>query len=146
MAKERLISIVDVHVIFESEQEGWLFSRRSNTGYKDGEFSFVAGHLEQGESVEECAIREAREEAGVTIDPKDLTLVHVLRRDAEKNRISFFFICRNWQGEIINLETDKCSELTWFTYNNIPAQTVDYIEYASREIIRNVLLGDFKLN
>jgi 8-oxo-dGTP pyrophosphatase MutT (NUDIX family) len=37
-----------------------------------------SGHLEEGESVIDGAVREAGEEVGVAIDPSDLTFVHVV--------------------------------------------------------------------
>ena len=41
-----------------------LLSKRHNTGFMDGYYSFVAGHVEKGESYSGTIIREAFEEAG----------------------------------------------------------------------------------
>src|SRR5690606_31183091 len=113
MKKTRLMSVVDVHVIFENAHGEWLFSQRANTGFKDGEFSLVAGHLEAGESLKACAAREAREEAGVSIKESALELVHVMRRDSDQHRISFFFHCHAWEGKLENKEPEKCAGFVW---------------------------------
>jgi 8-oxo-dGTP pyrophosphatase MutT (NUDIX family) len=60
-----------------------LLSRRYNTGFYDGYYSFPAGHLKDDEeTLSQTVIREAREEAGIEIDPADLELA----RNAQKTR------------------------------------------------------------
>jgi 8-oxo-dGTP diphosphatase len=46
-----------------------LLVRRCNTGFEDGSYAPVDGHLESHESVRQTAIRECREEVGVEIEP-----------------------------------------------------------------------------
>ncbi len=54
-----------------------LLLKRANTGFEDGNYGPVGGHLEGGESVKQAAIRECREEIGVEIDQADLQVVGV---------------------------------------------------------------------
>jgi len=143
MKKSRLQAIVDVHVIFENDAGEWLLSERSNTGYKDGEYSLVAGHLEDGESVTECAARESMEEAGVIVAESALELRHVMRRDADQCRISFFFLCKEWSGKIENMEPNKCGGLSWHAPSKLPEPIVDYVAQALAAVNRRELVGDF---
>src|SRR3989338_4980939 len=77
-----------------------LLSRRFNTGYEDGKFSLIAGHVEEGETFTQCLVREAKEEAGILLFPQDLEVAHVMQRDShtpENNeRVDVFFIARKW--------------------------------------------------
>lgn len=141
----RLQSVVDVHVVFQNSDGERLFIKRANTGYMDGYYSLVAGHLEAGESIVECAIREACEEAGVEIEPSELILRHVMRRDAEQNRISFFLECSKWKGILKNMEPGKCSEFVWVRLGRTPQPTVEYVAYAIDHMDSGEVLSDFKV-
>jgi 8-oxo-dGTP pyrophosphatase MutT (NUDIX family) len=108
-----------------------LLLRRFNTGYEDGNYSMIAGHVDAGETFTHCIIREAEEEAGITVKPDDLKVVHVMHRnsgeDVDSERVDVFFIADKWQGEIINKEPHKCDDLSWFDLDNLPENVIPYI-------------------
>jgi len=108
------------------EDEGLLMTRRINTGNGDGQYSLVAGHVEAGEKLTDAIIREAYEEAGITLTAPDLSLVHTLHRPKDE-RIDFFFTAQAWQGEIQINEPDKCEDLAWFPLAALPDAMLPYI-------------------
>src|SRR6185437_10686078 len=55
-----------------------LLLRRYQTGYEDGSYSVIAGHLDGAEEVISAAIREAREEASITLAPEAVRVVGVM--------------------------------------------------------------------
>ena len=63
---ERFTLVVAVHLFLRRGDEV-LLARRCNTGYADGQYSVIAGHLDGGEEVVAAAVREAREEVGLDI-------------------------------------------------------------------------------
>ena len=79
---------VAVHLFFFQDNK-ILLLRRFNTGYEDGSYGVVAGHVDAGETVTQAAVREAREEVGVILEPADLQIVHVMNRKSEDERIDF---------------------------------------------------------
>ncbi len=125
--------IVDLHLILR-RGDRILLGLRCNTGYSDGMYHLPAGHLEDGETVIAGAIREAREELGVDIDPADLQLVHVMHN--RSGRVSFFFDVARWSGELVNAEPDKCEALDWFAAGQLPSNMVGYARVAL-DLIRN---------
>ena len=119
-----------VHLFLLSGDRILLLKRR-NTGFADGQFSVIAGHLEGDELVTGAAIREAREEAGIEIEAESIEVVSVMHRRAPDGEWIDFFLCSEWwTGDIRNLEPEKCDELAWFPVHDLPANTVPYIRQA----------------
>jgi len=120
-----------------------LLLKRMNTGYEDGNYSMIAGHVDAGETFTECIIREAKEEAGITLKQEDLRVVHVMHRDSgelENNeRVDVFFTAEKWDGKIENKEPHKCGDLSWFELDSLPENTVPHV----REVIQHIRDGRF---
>ena len=104
-----------------------LLLRRHNTGYEDGNYSTVAGHVEGGEELKTAMIREAKEEAGIEILSGDLELVGVMHSMTDKEYVCFFLKASAWAGEITNMEPDQCDDLRWFDIDNLPNNVVPYV-------------------
>lgn len=134
--KERYKSIVDVYVLLQRDDGLILLLERANTGYADGQLCPPSGHLEDGEHVIDGAIREAKEEVGVVIQPCDLTCAHVVHHRSPEGqaRIGFFFATTGWNGEPTNCEPHKCAGLHWAAPDSLPSNTVPYTAAAVSQI------------
>jgi 8-oxo-dGTP diphosphatase len=133
---------VDVHVILERAGRV-LLCLRDGTGYADGLFRLPSGHLDAGETVIECAVREALEEVGVTIDPGHLraaAVVHHLSPEG-KPRVGFFFATDTWEGEIVNAEPSKCARVEWAPADALPDNTVPYTVAGLDLYLAGVVVG-----
>lgn len=124
-----------------------LLLKRKNTGYRDGEYSLIAGHKDEGETIAECMIREAHEEAGIRIFPDQLELVHIMHRieDGEE-RYDFFFIAHSYEGTPENLEPEKCEELAWFTQDALPQETIPYVRYFVDMMRKGIFYSEYGWN
>ncbi|MFP4599031.1 MAG: NUDIX hydrolase [Persicimonas sp.] len=129
MAKDRFKLIPAVH-LFLIRGDEVLLSLRENTGYEDGNYSVVAGHLDGGEEVVEAAIREAREEAGIELAADDVDVVGIMHRNSGRERVDFFVGATRWNGSIVNCEPDKCGGLEWFALHDLPENMVEYVRVA----------------
>lgn len=123
----KMISTVHLFLIRDGKV---LLLRRYNTGYEDGNYSVVAGHLDGGEQVKAAAIREAREEVGIEIAPDDLEVVGVMHRRSDDERIDFFLVTHAWSEEVWNAEPDKCDHLDWFELDALPDNVIPYVRQA----------------
>jgi ADP-ribose pyrophosphatase YjhB (NUDIX family) len=123
----RLVSAVHLFLVRDRQV---LLLRRSNTGYEDGNYSVVAGHLNGDEEIKDAATREAREETGIEIGPQDLDVVGVMHRRADDERIDFFLVTTSWSGQITNMEPNKCDRLAWFDLDQLPENVIPYVRRA----------------
>ncbi|WP_054837196.1 NUDIX hydrolase [Metallosphaera hakonensis] len=127
----RYPQILSVH-LFLLKGDKILLQLRKNTGYRDGWWSVVAGHVEAKESAKEAMVREAREEAGIEIEGEDLSLVHAMHRFENQERVDFFFKCTRWKGEPSIRESDKTGALEWYEISKLPENTVPYVSSSSK--------------
>jgi len=125
-----------------------LLLKRFNTGFMDGQYSLVAGHVEEKEGFTKTIIREAEEEANIVIKEPNIKVAHIMNRfepqEEEKDkdlreRIDVFFEVNEWEGEIKNMEPNKCGDLNWFPLDNLPKNTIPYI----KEAINNIQMKKF---
>ena len=90
-----------------------------------GQWSIPGGVLGVGELVREAAVREAREETGLIVEPGDLLGVYdrVLRNDEKRVQYHYVlidFLCHRVGGEL--LAASDAAEVRWFTREELPAQ------------------------
>lgn len=145
-SKQRFKLIPAVYLILRNEDKVLLLERQ-NTGYQDGMRSLVAGHLDGGELATQAMIREAKEEAGITIQPEDLKLAYTTHRlsgDIENERIDLFFECSTWQGEIQNMEPAKCSGLSWFSIESLPDNLIAHIRIVLKDIAQGKSFSEYE--
>ncbi|HVZ12481.1 MAG TPA: NUDIX domain-containing protein [Patescibacteria group bacterium] len=105
-----------------------LLAKRFNTGWMDGMYSLISGHLDGNESVTSAIIREAYEEAKIKVAKNDLEPATVLHRKSDQEYVDFFFVTKRWDGEPSIGEPDKCDDLRWTLINDLPDNTLPYIK------------------
>jgi len=142
MTKERFKLIVSIYLVLIKNNK-ILLSRRYNTGYFDGNYSFPAGHLDGNETLKQGMVREAREEISIDLEKNNLELIHVMNRKIPNNeRLDFFFNAKKWLGEPKVMETDKCDDLSWFEFNNLPKNIIPYIKQAIDSVLNDIVYSE----
>jgi 8-oxo-dGTP pyrophosphatase MutT (NUDIX family) len=128
MSKSRFTLRSAVYLILQKDNK-ILLSRRFNTGWMDGNYSLIAGHLDGNETIFRAMVREAKEEAGITVKKSNLIPAHVLhRKSSDSEYIDFFFVAQKWDGKPTINEPDKCDDLSWFDLDNLPDNLLPYIK------------------
>ncbi len=91
---------------------------------KDGSFScwsLPGGHIEFGESPEEAAKRETKEETGLEIaNICRGPYTYDIYEDGQKHFITLSFVADWVEGEAKALEPDRFSEWQWFLFSELP--------------------------
>ena len=94
-----------------------LFGKRKNS-HGEGTWSFPGGHLEFGESWEDCAKRETFEETGLMI--KNISLATVTNDIFEmegKHYITLFLRADYDSGKLMVKDPGKCETWEWFEWD-----------------------------
>ena len=110
MAKEQFKIPAAAHLFLMSGDK-ILLHLRKNSSFENM-YGVVAGHLDGNESATDAIIREAKEEVDIDIKREDIKLATISHSNANDTEyIQFFFFCDKWDGEICNVEENKCSGL-----------------------------------
>lgn len=103
-----------------------LLGKRNNT-HGSGEYAFPGGHLEFGESFEDCAKRECMEEAGI-----EITSVRFIRLSNMKKYGKHYVdigLAADWKsGEVKVMEPNKITDWDWYETDNLPKPLFGLIE------------------
>jgi len=107
--------------VFVIKDNKILFGRRINT-HGHNTWSLPGGHLEFNEEIETCAIREVKEETGISIkNINPVTFTNDIFLDEDKHYITIFVLSEFESGDVKILELDKCDCWDWFDWNNLPS-------------------------
>ncbi|MFA7169487.1 MAG: NUDIX domain-containing protein [Candidatus Paceibacterota bacterium] len=123
-------------LVMNAEGKILLGKRKSKLG--EGTFSLPGGHLEFGETPEECAKRELKEETD--LDGSDFEVISLSNDIAyEKHYITIGVIVRKFSGEVKIMEVDKLESWDWYDVKKLPAP----LFFPSAEFIDNFLQNIF---
>lgn len=110
---------VGVGVIITKDQQVLLLRRRNTHGA--GTWSTPGGHLDFGETPEQCAVREVKEETGLDIDAVAFRAITNDVFAAEgRHYITIWMEGRYTGGEPILAAPYEASEIGWFAWNALP--------------------------
>lgn len=86
-----------------------------------GTWQTPGGHLEHGETPEECAIRELKEETGLTATRvKKGPWINQVFQPEGIHFVIIYIIVEDYEGEVQNREPEKNEVWEWFDASNLP--------------------------
>ncbi len=97
-----------------------LYRNKKENDYHEGKWNGLGGKLEQGETPEECAIREVYEESGLIIkNPQMKGIITFPMFDGKDDWYVFLFLFNGFEGKLIDspegtlkwIETEKLTDL-----------------------------------
>lgn len=117
--KIKAVPRIGVAVIIIKDNKVLLGKRKSKHG--EGDWGFPGGHLENGETWEECARREVKEETDIEIDDISFsTATNDIFEKSGKHYNTIYMISRYKSGEVKIMEKNKCEKWEWYPWESLP--------------------------
>ena len=101
-----------VNVLENDQSEILLLKRSVSSQYGPGLWGFPAGHIEEGESPEECAERELFEEIGADISVELARQLEPVRDEISGRVYEFYLFHLRWLGGEIRLNHEH-TDYAW---------------------------------
>jgi len=112
--------LVGVGVLVRNEDKYLLMKRHNSHG--EGTWSPPGGHLEFGETFEQCAIRETREETSLLIGRVIfLGISNDFFEEEDKHYITIWMEAKQYRGEARINSSREMTEIGWFSLDEMPA-------------------------
>src|SRR5262249_20584620 len=112
---------VGLAVIVENDGKVLLLKRKGSHG--EGTWAPPGGHLEFGESLEECAVRETLEETGVEIsDVRFVAGTNDLFLSGRRHYLTAWVEASYGSGDAHAAYPDKVAAVTWLAWDALPDQ------------------------
>lgn len=142
---EEVLIMVGARSVMRDAEGRLLLIKRSDNGL----WAVPAGGMELGDSIRECAIREAYEETGLL--PTELRPIAIFSgaESTETNQwghtyqyhITVFLITA-WTGELVT-ETDESTDAAWFHPDQLPSPRASTVDMSVRLLEHYDRTGEF---
>ena len=143
--KEVALRHVVVHCLAIKDNQ-ILLVKRAGEILESGKWGFPGGFLDQGESLEECTVRELKEETGY--EGKVIELFHINSNpkrphDNGRNNVAMEFIVEI--GKKSGEPDWEQSDVNWFDINKIDPETLAFDHGKTIEHLKKYLKGEVQI-
>ncbi len=122
-------------------RDGCVLMARRMSGQRPGWYGWIGGKLEFGETLQACARREAREEAGIEITNLRLLCVSSIIVE-DQHWIDVEFLADIASGEPHAAAPDELTEWTWYSLENLPGPIFEPAQLALRSFQTGSVLNE----
>jgi len=110
---------VGVAIIITKENQVLLMKRKGIHG--QGTWSTPGGHLDFGETPEQCAAREAKEEVGLdVVDIRFQAVTNDMFEETGKHYLTLWMEGRTTSNDPLIAAEDEVAEIGWFAWDSLP--------------------------
>jgi len=110
---------VGIGVVVVKDDKILLGKRKGSHG--EGDYAFPGGHMEFGESIEGAAVREIKEETGLTVINVRFLRVMNFKHNSGKHYVDIGLVADWESGEPERLEPDRIEGWDWYDVDNLPS-------------------------
>lgn len=111
-------------------KDGKILLGRRKGAHGAGYYAWAGGHLEFGETLEECAIREVEEETGMKLESLQILCINNII-DYNTHYVDIEFIGQVSESCVPKVkEPDRIESWEWFDQDNLPKPLFKAVELA----------------
>lgn len=128
--------VIGVVALVRDNEGRFLVSERKS-GKMQGWYGAPGGHLEWMETFEEAAVRELKEETGLSVSRSDCEVVGVDQHyDSSEDHhwVVVFVLARHWSGKPARPEGDKHGPWEWYFGDKLPEKTLQPLVSIARKL------------
>ncbi|MFF0728048.1 NUDIX domain-containing protein [Streptomyces sp. NPDC004134] len=118
-----------------------LLQRGLHAKFARGKWDLPVGKSEPGEPITATAVRELYEETGVTVDPEELQVAHVIHGawgvEAPSGFLTIVFTADTWTGVAENREPRKHAQVSWIDIDSLPEDFAETTASALHRYLEN---------
>lgn len=121
-------------LVFSHDRREVILIRRKNEPYKDC-WALPGGFMDMDETIEQCAVRELKEETN--IDVSDLYLIGVFSkvdRDPRGRTVTVAYYCFADKETTAIKALDDASEIAWCKIDSMPVLAFDHKEVIEKAL------------
>ncbi len=122
-----------------------LLTKRKKNGWGNSEYALPGGSVDGNETLRVAASREMNEELDIIVNPDNLEILHISHRKLSNGIgeiLGIFLQAEKWDGEVKNMELDKCYEIGWFDIDNLPENTVKELNIVMQKINKKEIYSE----
>lgn len=102
-------------------KDGKFLMQKRQGSHGEGTWSLPGGHLEFGESFEDTARREVKEESNLDItNVRFGAVTNDLFVNENKHYVTIWMLSDYAGSELKNMEPNKCTAQSWHTFEDLP--------------------------
>ena len=102
-------------------RNGLILLGRRKGSHGAGTWSAPGGRMEYGETIEETARRELREETALELNAASIgPWTNDVFHDVQEHYLTFIVVARETTGEPRNMEPHKCEGWSWHRWHELP--------------------------
>lgn len=120
--KNEPITLQSASFVILHREGKMLLMRRANTAWNDGYFELPHGDARNDESGTSAAVRVAREDLGIGIDPQSLEFALVSHGlyPGGKAYFNTYFRAAQWTGQPVPMHRDRYDAYGWYGMDDLP--------------------------